>query len=174
MNESCKSSIGTSKPDGPSTFALTSPTGTSLSGPCAATMTRAAHFDRRRHKWICAHSCRNGATPAVYIEGTIYPPEECPYLDHPHGQIVNVDERFKNTSSIRLVPVGTRAWNRLYHRARNAVEGRNATFQAWGLKRLPLYGNPRNKALIFQADVWLNLSTMARLVLEATAATSST
>jgi len=57
-----------------------------------------------------------------------------------------------------------------------AVESRaqDATFQAWGLKRLPFYGNPRNKALIFQADVWLNLSTMARLLLEATAATSST
>ncbi|MCG2768400.1 MAG: hypothetical protein L6435_08460 [Anaerolineae bacterium] len=135
-------------------------------------------FDRRRHKWLCAHSCRNGATPLVHVEGTTYPPEECPYLgtDHPHGQIVNVGERFKN-NSIRLVrdlPVGTLAWRRLYHRARNAVEGRNATFQACGLKRLPFYGNPRNKALVFQADVWLNLSTMARLVLEATAATSST
>lgn len=135
-------------------------------------------FDRRRHKWLCAHSCRHGAAPLVYVEGTTYPPEECPYLgpDHLHGQVINVGERFKN-NSIRLVrdiPVGTRAWRRLYHRARNAVEGRNATFQAWGLKRLPLYGNPRNKALIFQADVWLNLCTMARLVLEATAATSST
>jgi len=97
-------------------------------------------------------------------------------LHQPYGLIINVADRFKD-HSIRLVrdiPVGTPAWKRLYYRARNAVEGRNATSQAWGLKRLPYYGNPRNKALIFLADVWLNLTTMARLALEATAATSST
>jgi hypothetical protein len=135
-------------------------------------------FERRRHKWCCSHSCCNGATPIVHVEGATYPPEECPYLkpNHPHGQIINVGERFQD-NSIRLVrdiPVGTPSWQRLYHRARNAAEGRNAFFQAWGLKRLLSYGNPRNKALVFQADVWLNLSTMARLVLEATAATTST
>ena len=135
-------------------------------------------FDRRRHKWLCAQSCRNGAVPLIHVEGATYPPEECPHLkpDRPHGQIINVGEHFKDRS-IRLardLPVGTPAWKRIYHRARNGAEGRNATFQRWGLKRLPLYGNPRNKALIFQADVWLNLTTMARLVREATAATTST
>jgi len=54
-----------------------------------------------------------------------------------------LDERFKD-DSIRLVrdiPVGTPAWKRIYHRARNAVEGRNSTLENWGLKRLPIYGD---------------------------------
>ena len=67
--------------------------------------------------------------------------------------------------------MGTLTWKRIYHRARNAVEGRNAAFQRWRLKRLPVCGDPRSRALIFQADVWLNLTTLARLVREATAAT---
>ena len=49
-------------------------------------------------------------------------------------------------------------------------QGRNADFERWHLKRLPVYGSSRGKALIFLADVWLNLSTLARLVREATAA----
>jgi hypothetical protein len=68
---------------------------------------------------------------------------------------------------VRDVPVGTPAWKRLYHRARNAAAER------WHLKRLPVYGDPRGRALTFQADVWLNLTTLARLVREATAATDS-
>ena len=131
--------------------------------------------DRQRHKWFCAHACRNGATPAVCVENASYPPDECAYLDadHPHGKIINVGERFKNDSIrlVRDVPVGSQTWKRFYHRARNAVEGRNASFEFWGLKRLPVYGTPRGKAFIFQADVWLNLTTLARLVREATAAT---
>ena len=35
---------------------------------------------------------------------------------------------------------------------------------------MPVYGDLRGKAMIFQADVWLNLTTMARLVCEATVA----
>lgn len=50
-------------------------------------------------------------------------------------------------------------------------QGRNATFEHWGLKRLPVYGQPRGKAFVFLADVWSNLTTMARLFREATAAT---
>jgi hypothetical protein len=69
--------------------------------------------------------------------------------------------------------VGTPTWKRLYHRARNATEGRHATFEGWGLKRLPVYGDLRGKAFTFQADVWLNLTTLARLVREATAATGA-
>jgi hypothetical protein len=132
-------------------------------------------FHRQRHKWACFHTCRNGATPVAPIEDATYPPDECPYLDHPYGQLINVGERFKD-DSIRLVrdiPVGTPAWKRIYHRARNAAEGRNSTFQSWGLKRLPVYGDLRGKAFTFQADVWLNLTTLARLVREATAATGA-
>jgi hypothetical protein len=135
--------------------------------------------DRHRYKWFCGQACRNGTSPAVCVTGAVYPPADCPHANpdrRPFGDIINVYDRF-NDGSIRLVrdiPVGTPAWKRIYHRARNAVEGRNATFQRWHLKRLPVYGTPRSKALIFQADVWLNLTTLARLVREATAATGCT
>lgn len=102
------------------------------------------------------------------------PPLACPHLnsDSTRGLLLNVGERFAD-GSIRLVRdvrVGSPMWKTLYHRPRNASEGRNATFQAWGLKRLPLFGLPRNRALIMLADVWCNLNTLARLVREATLA----
>lgn len=129
---------------------------------------------RKRHKWLCAKTCLTRAQPRTTLSNVTYPPPECPYQadDHPRGQMRNVGERFAD-GSIRLVrdlPVGTPAWERIYHRARNASEGRHATLEGWGLKRLPVYGNLRGKALIFQADVWANLTTMARLVREATLA----
>jgi hypothetical protein len=134
-------------------------------------------FKRQRYKWVCAQTCLNGGSPVVLAEGVSYPPNQCPHSEsqhYPFGDIINVGERFEN-DSIRLVrdiPVGSPSWKRLYHRARNAVEGRNAAFEHWGLKqRMPVYGSPRGKAVIFLADVWLNLSTLARLVREATAAT---
>ena len=133
-------------------------------------------FDRsrQRHKWICRQACLRGKEPLVTLPNAQYPPAQCPYaaLDRPHGLIVNVGERFAD-GSIRLardLPVGTPEWKRLYHRARNAVEGRNATFEAWGLKRLSVYGLARGRATNFQTDVWSNLTTMARLVREATSA----
>jgi hypothetical protein len=129
---------------------------------------------RQRHKWFCGQACQKGISPAVTLSRTIYPPEECPHRkpDHPFGKIVNVRETFAN-GSIRLVrdlPVGTPAWKRLYHRARNASEYRNSVMEDWHLKRLSLFGQPRGRALIALADVWLNLTTLARLVREATAA----
>jgi len=131
--------------------------------------------DRQRHKWFCNQACRKGVPPAVTLPDVIYPPPDCPYQgpDHPHGRIINIADRFPD-GSIRLVrdiPYQSPAWKRLYHQARNAVEGRNAAFQGRGLKRLPVYGLPRGKAVDFLNDVWLNLSTLARLVREATAAT---
>lgn len=135
-------------------------------------------FNRQRHKWFCDHVCLNGASPLVRLKDTDYPPVECPYLDpdHPHGRIINVGECFTD-GSIRLVrdvPFRSATWKRLYHRARNASESRNALFEGWGFKRLPVYGAPRSKALTFLADVWANLTTLARLVREATAATGMT
>ena len=129
---------------------------------------------RQRHKWLCDQTCQQGAMPIVRLAEVTYPPPECPYAtpEHPHGLVVNVAERFAD-GSLRLVrdlPVGTPEWKRLYHRARNAVEGRNATLERWELKRSPVYGQPRSKALIFQSDVWSNLTTMARLMREATLA----
>jgi hypothetical protein len=131
--------------------------------------------ERRSHKWICAHACRHGKAPAVQAPNTHYPPQECPYLQpqYAHGKVLNVGRCFPD-GSLRLVrdlPVDKPEWKRLYHQARNAVEGRNATLERWRLKRLRVYGDARGRATVFQADVWHNLTTLARLVREATAAT---
>ncbi len=129
---------------------------------------------RQRTKWVCQKACLKNSQPKVQIPQVSYPPPDCPYQqsDHPHGRIFNLAERFSD-GSIRLardVPVGSPTWKRLYHRGRNAVEGRNATFEDWGLKRLPVYGLPRVTAFLFLADVLNNLTTMARLIREATLA----
>lgn len=129
---------------------------------------------RQRYKWFCAQACLQGATPAVQPEAVRYPPVECPYRDpqRPFGKIVNVGETFADGSHrlARDIPAGTPTWQRLYHRARNASEDRNSDIAYWGLKRLPVYGKPRGRALIALADTWLILTTLARLVREATVA----
>lgn len=131
---------------------------------------------RQRYKWFCGQACLHGVEPRVPLAGSLYPPHECPYQasTHPYGKILNLGERFAN-GSLRLVrdlPVGSTAWKRLYHRARNASEARNATFEHWHLKRLPVYGGLRGKALVYLADTWATLTTLARLVREATFATT--
>jgi hypothetical protein len=131
---------------------------------------------RQRYKWFCAQACLHGVEPQVPLPGILYPPNECPYQasTNSYGKILNLGERFAN-GSIRLVrdvPVGSTAWKRLYHRARNASEARNATFERWHLKRLPVYGGLRAKALVYLADTWTTLTTLARLVREATFATA--
>jgi hypothetical protein len=135
-------------------------------------------FGKLRHKWFCRRVCQKGGEPVVAIEDLPDHPAECPHLhtDTDYGQIINVEFAFENDGSCRLVrdvAVGSPTWKRLYHRARNASESRNATLQRWGLKRLPVYGEPRGKAFIFLADVWSNLTTLARLFREATAATGA-
>jgi hypothetical protein len=127
---------------------------------------------RQRSKWICQKTCLKGVDPKVQIPEVIYPPPDCPYQNTHHGRIFNLGEHFPD-GSIRLardVPVGSPTWKALYHRGRNAVEARNATFQGWGLKRLPVYGLPRVTAFLFLADVLNNLTTLARLLREATLA----
>jgi hypothetical protein len=133
-------------------------------------------FGKRRHKWFCGRVCQKHEPPVVSIEGLPDPPTECPHLhsDTDHGQVLNVGFSFQNDGSCRLVrdiAFGSPTWKRLYHRARNASESRNATFQRWGFKRMPVYGEARTKAFIFLADVWSNLTTLVRLFREATAAT---
>ena len=133
-------------------------------------------FHKHRHKWFCGRACQNGCQPVVAIDDLPDHPPACPYLhtDTDFGRILNVGFSFDNDGSWRLVrdvAVGSPTWKRLYHRARNASESRNASFQRWGLKRLPVYGDPRGKAFIFLADVWSNLTTLVRLFREATAAT---
>jgi hypothetical protein len=131
-------------------------------------------FGKHRHKWFCGHACRKDAQPVVAIEGLSGQPSECPHLKSNYGEILNIGFCFPNDTSCRLVrdvAVGSPTWKRLYHRARNASESRNATFERWDLKRLPVCGQPRGKAFVFLADVWSNLTTLARLFRQATAAT---
>ncbi len=127
---------------------------------------------RRRHKWFCGKACLNGAQPAVELAEVTYPPQACPYQrdDLAQGRILNVGECFRDGSRrlVRDVAYGSTFWEQLYHRARNASESRNATCEYLDLKRLPVYGQLRGKALIFLADAWSNLLTLARLVREAT------
>ncbi|MFN2220640.1 MAG: hypothetical protein ACK2UA_18670 [Anaerolineae bacterium] len=131
---------------------------------------------RQRYKWFCGQACLHGTEPLVSLAEVRYPPHECPHRKptRPYGQILNLGERFANDSIrlVRDVPVGSTAWKRLYHRARNASEARNATFEHWDLKRLPVYGGLRGKALTYLADTWATLTTLARLVREATFATA--
>ena len=130
---------------------------------------------RLRYKWVCGQACRQDRAPKVVLPEVVYPPPECAYLgtDHPHGEVRNIAECFADGSTrlVRDLPVGTPTWKAYYHRARNAVESRNAMMEGWGFKRLSVHGTPRGKALVFQADVWLNLTTLARLIREATLAT---
>lgn len=71
---------------------------------------------------------------------------------------------------VRDVPYGSPTWKRVYRRARNGAEERNAQLKAWGLKRLPVFGTLRAQAAIFLADVLGNLIALARLIKEATIA----
>ena len=126
---------------------------------------------RRRRKYFCNRLCTQGAAPVVDLEPVPQPPVECPYLSSAsqRGLLLNVGERFAD-GSIRLVRdvrFGSPLWKELYHRPRNASEGRNAVFEKWGMKRLSTYGQPRGRASVMLADVWVNLTTLARLILEA-------
>ena len=134
-------------------------------------------YQRQRHKWFCQQACRQGAQPVIPLPAGVTP-DPCPYASqehYPHGHLINIAERFSD-GSIRLVrdlPFQSPAWERLYHQARNAVEGRNAACLRWNLKRLPVFGLLRARALDFLTDLWLNLTTLTRLVAEATAACRS-
>ncbi len=65
------------------------------------------------------------------------------------------------------VRFGSSLWKELYHPSRNASEGRNAGLEKWGMKRMSVYGQPRGRATIMLTDVWVNLTTLARLIREA-------
>ena len=126
---------------------------------------------RRRSKWCCRQRCEGSAS------GDELPTEapDCPFRHrtlHRFGWIKDVGKTFDDGSLrlVRDVPYGSAAWKELYRRARNGAESRNATLEAWDLKRLPVFGRPRGQATIFLADVWANLTNMARLIKEATLA----
>jgi hypothetical protein len=126
---------------------------------------------RQRRKYFCNRVCIQGSVPVIDLETVPQPPLACPHLssDNQRGLILNVGERFAD-GSIRLVRdvrFGSSLWKDLYHRPRNASEGRNAVFESWGMKRLAVYGQPRGRTTTMLADVWVNLSTLARLIREA-------
>jgi hypothetical protein len=129
---------------------------------------------RQRRKYFCNRVCTQGAQPVIEFEAVPQPPRACPHLsaDSSRGLILNVGQRFADGSSrlVRDVLVGSPMWKTLYHRPRNASEGRNAAFEKWRLKRLSVFGQSRGRATIMLADVWLNLTTLARLLREATLA----
>jgi hypothetical protein len=134
---------------------------------------------RQRAKWFCGQAClRPDTQPAVTLPNVVYPPPECPFQEPhhaPYGALRNLGETFPD-GTLRLVrdaPVGGTVWKALYARARNGVEARNARFEGWGLKRLPYYGLPRNRALVALTDTADTLSTLVRLCREATAATGN-
>ncbi len=89
--------------------------------------------ERQRHKWCCDKTCLHGKDPCIKLAQVIYPPSECPYQtdEHQHGRVINVGEAFTDASTrlARDIPMGSPTWKAFYHRARNAVEGRNATFE---------------------------------------------
>lgn len=89
--------------------------------------------------------------------------------------MLNVAERFADRSLrlVRDLPVGSPSWKRYYHQARNAAEARNAFLENLDLKRMPVFGLQRGKFAIFLADVWRNLSTLVRLIREATLTASA-
>jgi hypothetical protein len=127
---------------------------------------------RQRSKWACQPSYLKNTKPRVQLPEVTYPHPDCSNQqpDYTHGRIVNIGVRFHDGSIhlVRDVPVDSLSWKRRYHRARNAVESRDATFEAWGFKRLPVYGSPRVTALIFLVDILNNLTTITHLIRQAT------
>jgi len=67
-------------------------------------------FDRRRHKWACFHTCCNGSDPVAPVHGATYPPDLCPYLARPYGQLINLAVCRRNRCECRPSWQGFRAF----------------------------------------------------------------
>ncbi len=128
--------------------------------------------ETQRHKWFCGQACQQGGVPVVRLPDTHYPPPECPWQSaaRPYGEIRNIGLCFDDGSTrlVRDVVPGTPAWKACYPKARNAAEGHNAGVQQHDQKRMSVYGQARGKAFTFLHNVWEMLSTLARLVQQAT------
>jgi hypothetical protein len=128
----------------------------------------------QRHKWFCGQVCQQGVAPAVRLPDTPYPPPECPWqsAERPYGEIRNIGRCFDDGSTrlVRDGVPGTPAWKACYPKARNAAEGHNAGVEQHEQKRMDVYGQARGKAFTFLHNVWESLTTLARLVYEATQA----
>ncbi len=112
-----------------------------------------------RARWVCGHACRRAKTEVA----------ECPWLKKKRGYHFYLTRCFRDGSYrlARLIPYGSRQWNKRTG-WRNVTEGRNSALERRGLKRLPDYGHTHALFLIRGVDVVENLSTLARLVWEAT------
>ena len=117
---------------------------------------------RRRHKWCCRRTCEAETERLA---------PDCPFRrsKNKHGlaRTIGLAFRDKSTRLVRDVPYGSPLWKRLYGRGRNAAEERNSQFEALGLKRMPVYGWQRVRATVTVVDVWVNLTTIMRLIREA-------
>jgi hypothetical protein len=113
-----------------------------------------------RARWVCGHACRKSTPGAV---------AECPWLSKKRGFHFYLTCHFRNGSYrlARLVPYDTPRWYK-YIAWRNLSEGRNSVMERLDLKRLPDYGRCHAAFLVTGAAVVENLSTLARLVFEAT------
>jgi hypothetical protein len=117
---------------------------------------------RRRHKWCCRRTCQGQGDP---------PAPDCPHRwdGDKHGLVRDIGKTFPDGSNrlVRDVPYGSSLYKQLYGRGRNATEERNSEFEALGLKRMPVYGWERVRAMVTVVDMWVNLTTMMRLIREA-------
>jgi hypothetical protein len=114
-----------------------------------------------RARWVCGHACQQSPQGEV---------AECPWLSKRRGLHFYLTRHFRDGSYrlARLVPYGTPQWDKCTG-WRNLSEGRNSVMERLDLKRLPDYGLRHAAFLVTGADVVENLSTLARLVFEATA-----
>jgi len=118
------------------------------------------HRPQPRARWVCGHACRKSPQGEVAA---------CPWLRKKRGFHFYLTRSFRDGSYrlARLVPYGTPLWNKCTG-WRNVSEGRNSVMERLDLKRLPDYGLRHAAFLVTGADVVENLSTLARLVFEAT------
>jgi hypothetical protein len=119
-------------------------------------------YDRRRAKWRCSHRCRHDPERPV---------PACPFLDDStkHGYTTTVG-RTHADGSVRLareIPYNSPAWKQRYGQ-RNCAESRNGVLQRLGLKRMPVHGADSCHVTVLQGDFIANLSTLVRLMREAT------
>jgi len=119
-------------------------------------------YQRLRARWVCNHACAHSEQGAV---------TDCAYWNKKRGQYRYIQRHFPDGSYrlARLVPHGSKSWQRR-RRWRNTAESRNSSLASKGLLRLPDYGQVHGAFLVVGADLLENLTTLARLVYQATLA----
>jgi hypothetical protein len=117
-------------------------------------------YQRLRARWVCGHACSQSEAGPI---------ADCDYLHKRRGQYLYLQRCLPDGCYrlARLVPHGSKSWKQRT-RWRNTSESRNSSLQSKGLLRLPDYGRDHGAFLILGADLLENLTTLARLVYEAT------